>query len=364
MKTNAALFIILTSFVGVWSRVPKWHRPFERRFNDLERKVLDESVEFRNELLTLLDKVDEITDDAYNASHTELRAADTSDVNDGTAICGENTDVIAEALTAGFGAEKEYVRRTLLKFKGIAEQSLGNLETRLRDQIEATERELDGDIASNAKLIHENEKFEADILERVDTVQKGLKKEISDLKNDIAELTSKAVSCDKEVQKMKANTEEMNSELSLKMEEILNDMKREFAQMKCGSWIYFMDSCYNFTSTEKVAWQDARDKCLEVGGYLAEVDTAEENDFLRTMAHERNIELWIGGSDLDKEGLWQWSYSKENVSSAFNGWGPGEPNGGIRENCIHMYSIKKYKWNDVSCSNKYAYLCEKRHRIP
>uniref|UniRef100_K1R943 Mannose-binding protein C n=1 Tax=Magallana gigas TaxID=29159 RepID=K1R943_MAGGI len=64
--------------------------------------------------------------------------------------------------------------------------------------------------------------------------------------------------------------------------------------------------------------------------------------------------LWVGASDQDREGMFQWV---NNNSLTFTHWFPGEPNGGRNEDCVQL--CNNGQWNDESCSNNENALCEK-----
>ena len=61
---------------------------------------------------------------------------------------------------------------------------------------------------------------------------------------------------------------------------------------------------------------------------------------------------WI---DLVDTSIWQHSGEK----AAFTNWGPGQPDSKIGDlMCTHLRSPSN-QWNDVLCSRKYDYICEK-----
>lgn len=64
--------------------------------------------------------------------------------------------------------------------------------------------------------------------------------------------------------------------------------------------------------------------------------------------------LWIGASDQDREGLFQWV---NNNSLAYTPWFPGEPNDEGNEDCVQL--CNNGQWNDESCSVTDNALCEK-----
>ena len=75
-----------------------------------------------------------------------------------------------------------------------------------------------------------------------------------------------------------------------------------------------LKSCYFFSKT-KMNWAPARDDCLRRGAYLVEVESKEEDDFLRgKLMAEGEVNHWMGGNDLLKEGQWVWQQSGKTVT--------------------------------------------------
>ncbi|XP_078613677.1 alpha-N-acetylgalactosamine-specific lectin-like [Branchiostoma floridae x Branchiostoma japonicum] len=118
----------------------------------------------------------------------------------------------------------------------------------------------------------------------------------------------------------------------------------------------FMGKCYRF-SVDRKPYNESRATCHEEGGRLATVKNIETHNFLAnhvratTKAH-----TWIGLTDEATEGLWVWDDGTLLVGDGI--WGTKEPNGGTRENCVHIYPDKDYRWNDSTCPSSYYYMCE------
>ncbi len=66
--------------------------------------------------------------------------------------------------------------------------------------------------------------------------------------------------------------------------------------------------------------------------------------------------MWIGMSDLKKEGTWVWN-SNNNPATYIN-WHSGEPNGYTHENCGN-YLVNLETLNDMGCNFQQAQqMCE------
>uniref|UniRef100_A0A8B9FR06 C-type lectin domain-containing protein n=1 Tax=Amazona collaria TaxID=241587 RepID=A0A8B9FR06_9PSIT len=69
-----------------------------------------------------------------------------------------------------------------------------------------------------------------------------------------------------------------------------------------------------------------------------------------------NRVFWLGLTDSDREGHWQWG---DGSSPSITFWNTGEPNnvGEHGEDCATI--LPNGRWNDVSCSGKEAWICER-----
>ena len=110
----------------------------------------------------------------------------------------------------------------------------------------------------------------------------------------------------------------------------------------------FMSSEYRFVP-EAMTWNEHNHRAMEMGGHLASITNAEENERVARIAGERSV--WIGG--IRKGGgngpgadHWYWS---DGRPWTYTNWARGEPNNhGGRENRMHLYGHHSGFWNDVS----------------
>ncbi|XP_068034969.1 hepatic lectin-like [Anomalospiza imberbis] len=126
----------------------------------------------------------------------------------------------------------------------------------------------------------------------------------------------------------------------------------------CGAdsreWEYFSGNCYYF-SLARMSWERAREQCRERRAELAVVGSFAEQQFL--MSRTRNERFWIGLTDRNSEGNWEWVDGTDSKSS-FTFWREGEPNdSGNNEDCAHLWISGK--WNDVHCTFECFFVCER-----
>jgi hypothetical protein len=107
--------------------------------------------------------------------------------------------------------------------------------------------------------------------------------------------------------------------------------------------------CYivNRTAT---TWAAAQSTCKSSGGNLAIVNNGSENYYIYSITQTA---VWMGANDNATEGSFVWA---DGTAMSFSAFAAGEPNGGTSENCIQMTPTGY--WNDLSCSESRAFVCE------
>jgi len=146
----------------------------------------------------------------------------------------------------------------------------------------------------------------------------------------------------------------------------------------CGSgWIYAdtFGCIYINPDLNKVnlSWIEAQEECEEIDGYLVEVLSEKEQEFLKTELNYLqtflgNHNYWIGATDLGKEGEWFWMTSRKPVAyTSWSGKGPNTHNGNS-DDCILLDCSNGKSdclWRDDSChENKLdpystSFICQK-----
>ncbi|BFZ21758.1 hypothetical protein BsWGS_24796 [Bradybaena similaris] len=151
---------------------------------------------------------------------------------------------------------------------------------------------------------------------------------------------------------------------------LLTDFSEQQPENTCRvNWVRLDGSCYKF-GREMMTWQDAASMCRLSGGYLAEINTAEENTLIvnqirtiHTSFYDHVGSHWIGSTDMFREGSWNW-FSNDGWIGPFRNWAPGQPdNAGGIEHCLEIRPAFDYKWNDYMCRIKNLFVCETRKAV-
>ena len=119
------------------------------------------------------------------------------------------------------------------------------------------------------------------------------------------------------------------------------------------------NSCYLF-SHETARWADAVLTCQFFDSQLIEIEDATENAYIKNVLNGLGGAGWyMGATDKAVEEEFIWMKSKKPLTQVFADWAPGEPeNHNHDEGCVALHSGSSYLWIDISCEDRYYYICE------
>ena len=108
-----------------------------------------------------------------------------------------------------------------------------------------------------------------------------------------------------------------------------------------------MSSVYRFIP-EEMTWQEHDHRARALGGHLASITSAEENEQVTRISGGKPV--WVGGirkGDGNGPGADHWYWS-DGQPWSYTNWHPGEPNNaGGWENRVHLGLQAPGTWNDV-----------------
>jgi serine/threonine protein kinase len=90
----------------------------------------------------------------------------------------------------------------------------------------------------------------------------------------------------------------------------------------------FKNHAYKFFP-EVLSWHQAKNRCEEMGGHLAKIESEAENNFVIGLAKNGISRLsnfdgvWLGATDERFEGQWKWF---DGTNLTFKNWAKGQPN--------------------------------------
>ena len=115
--------------------------------------------------------------------------------------------------------------------------------------------------------------------------------------------------------------------------------------------------------TEKKNFEEAEQFCVNKGGHLASVGSAEIAQ--EVLKASNGVSVWLGGTDKAKENNWIWT---DGTPFRYRKWGKQQPNNGnkagvssmflpgeTKENCLTQEEDEW--WHDVPCSRELPFIC-------
>ena len=102
-----------------------------------------------------------------------------------------------------------------------------------------------------------------------------------------------------------------------------------------------------------ISWHNARDKCVVLGGRLANVPDERTQAFIVGLADGKT--LWLGATDEKMKGQWVWSDGSTMKFKAWNDNHPLEMRG-----FDYLWIIRDGRWNDApdKDSGGVGFICE------
>ena len=137
-------------------------------------------------------------------------------------------------------------------------------------------------------------------------------------------------------------------------------------------WVLHGNSCFLIINIPTLKWSDARRTCQNLGGDLAIIRTAGENNFILGLVKKQKTittwGVWLGlNRKSDNKFYW---IDGTPLKGNYSPWGSGEPNNMYNnEYCSNMFGTRSRagKWNDLWCTlkeNQLKYspsiLCQKK----
>ncbi|XP_077990643.1 uncharacterized protein LOC144444966 [Glandiceps talaboti] len=129
-----------------------------------------------------------------------------------------------------------------------------------------------------------------------------------------------------------------------------------------AEYLHLKEVIYEF-NIGLMTWVEAKRDCQRHGARLAEIMDSYTQDAIANFILDKIPEpadaYWVNGNDKTYEGGWMTSRYQR---LEFTAWGPDEPNNGgnydFYEDCLQLYQIYKYGWNDNDCDAEFSYICQ------
>ncbi|VDI39716.1 Hypothetical predicted protein [Mytilus galloprovincialis] len=117
---------------------------------------------------------------------------------------------------------------------------------------------------------------------------------------------------------------------------------------------------------EHEEWAKANESCQGLGGKLVELETQEENEFIKNVVITISSGVngyWIGGYNFNNDNDLEW-LSKPNQPMPITDWNMQtypQPDGLLTQPCVMIWRSFDFRWGDHHCTTQLSYICEFTH---
>ncbi|XP_076824515.1 macrophage mannose receptor 1-like [Clavelina lepadiformis] len=128
-----------------------------------------------------------------------------------------------------------------------------------------------------------------------------------------------------------------------------------------AGWYEYKGHCLKIGCTVPSTWQKAQQMCKDVGGNLARIQDASENNLIMSHLQVLSIfynitNIWIGFNDIKHEMQFEWD---DGAKPTFTNWDREQPNDVLgNSDCVKM-DLSTGRWNDIDCSTRLFHICSK-----
>jgi len=137
---------------------------------------------------------------------------------------------------------------------------------------------------------------------------------------------------------------------------------------KSPNWVQLCDEGHQYLFSEELLdWNNAKEMCELLGGYLVRIENRHENNCI--LVHAQNTGQhswwWTSGNDVDIEGYFVMEDGKEMNWISFWYW-YGKPRGSSYDAIVIGTTNDEYAgiWSDQQLTDKFQYICEKEFNRP
>jgi len=104
-------------------------------------------------------------------------------------------------------------------------------------------------------------------------------------------------------------------------------------------------------------WLSAMRVCQAMQGTLLTIPTMEVQQYLRERfgSTSKSKRVWIGASDRNREGNWEWVTGER---FGFTNWYRNQPSAKRDEDCLVFNYYSKGAWADYDCSWQMPFICQ------
>ncbi|KAH3858358.1 hypothetical protein DPMN_100981 [Dreissena polymorpha] len=189
----------------------------------------------------------------------------------------------------------------------------------------------------------------------------GVKRDISALPDFEARINKLEADLNRRLEGVKRDTSALpDFEARINKLEAYFNKRSSFIALSASSLVGIHGKGIYIRPNNKKDYNSATKFCSDIGGYLVEISSEEENSFIRK-TFTTDWVIILGGSDRITEGNWKWAHSGDRIPMrnqiGFQKWAANEPNNhASNQHCVHIRP--NGEWGDYDCQLEDYYICE------
>ncbi|KAL4239306.1 hypothetical protein ACF0H5_000123 [Mactra antiquata] len=323
------------------------------RLTNLEAKQFEDAVMFNNRLMDVkqyvANKMQCCMDSNISGQQTN------SNINTGNVANNFVFNDMLQQMSVikrAFVDQKQYMKNVFEKTNLVNKQTMNENIANIRE-------EISDNINEQVNIINDNVMRKlSETSKRNEVIEASIKR----CNEDLRDVQNSVKRCNEDLRDLQ-NENKNNYNNFMEQISVLNNIIRTISSSQSSGSPFFchLGSCYIFG--HGATWQESKQKCKTLGGALAIVDNADENNYLVNVLKNQDASkygygVFLGASDLAREGTWIYESNGKNINTIYSNFKGSEPNGGKHENCLHLYAHGSWVWNDTNCNLKMGYVCE------
>lgn len=153
-----------------------------------------------------------------------------------------------------------------------------------------------------------------------------------------------------------ANLTNERDQLRLERDKLQNRLR----EVDCpDDWERLHCSCYFVSVGRKENWRRSKEACENINAHLVIISSREEQEFVKKVLTDKEVNAWIGLFHDDDEDVWKWVDEAPLTTERY--WPDDSKSSLPREDCIVMGKSKDdvLNWKKERCNKPYSWICEK-----
>ena len=130
------------------------------------------------------------------------------------------------------------------------------------------------------------------------------------------------------------------------------------------TFLPFRGQCYHFYGNGSVTWTQAQTHCQDSGGYLLELYTLSEIDYMKKLFNFTEValkderQLWLGATDHRNSKLFSWNVTGREPAYSIPWVAQFPSKTSSQSTCVSLLHKFGFQWINMECYEKAHFICK------